>query len=290
MYKVRLVILKILKRIANNHVASSILITFFKPIIVIYNYQSQLRTVTLGNDSKLNKFLFSQLNDRVVLNGPFKGLKFPKIPSSLMHLNFSAQILGTYESELHGWLIEITNNLSTYGQIINIGSGGGYYAVGLAVKGIDVNVKAIDTCELANTFLTKTAQLNGVDNLVKCYLDLRGLGEDNYNKGRNLWIIDCEGCENEILLKSSVDFSKCDILIETHEFVHYNIVTDVQTRFCESHTIDVVNSIDDMAKITTYDCPQLREVSKAIKYKLISENRNIEMKWMYLKSKKHNAK
>ncbi|MGB1038181.1 MAG: hypothetical protein ACPGYY_05995, partial [Bacteroidia bacterium] len=186
--------------------------------------------------------------------------------------------------------MEIIESIEKYDNILNVGSGGGYYTVGLALHSQKENIVAIDYSDFANKYLKKVAKINKVDGKVKVYNSILEVDAKSYKEGRNLWIIDCEGCESTFLLDEPEKFANSDILVETHEFVHFDIVDNILEKYRDTHEAEVIASVADMDKVSEYHLPEIKEESRPHKFKLLSENRNVEMKWIYLKAKKTNAK
>lgn len=93
-----------------------------------------------------------------VLNGPFKGMKYPSL--SAVGSAVFAKLLGSYERELHPTL-EIVLERSC-SEIIDIGCAEGYYAVGLAMKFENAKVYAFDSDAEARKRCSIMAKLNGV--------------------------------------------------------------------------------------------------------------------------------
>jgi hypothetical protein len=85
------------------------------------------------------------LDGKVVLSGPFKGMKYPNLEAfgSCIY----PKILGSYERELHDTLNSISN--TRYSEIIDVGCAEGYYAVGLSLQHPEARVYAYDIDETA---------------------------------------------------------------------------------------------------------------------------------------------
>lgn len=82
------------------------------------------------SQNKLLNILSNNSSELVVLNGPFKGLKYPF--KEAFGSVFTPKIIGTYELELHSIVNEIL--VSGYKHIIDIGAAEGYYSIGFAKK------------------------------------------------------------------------------------------------------------------------------------------------------------
>ena len=234
------------------------------------------------NFEKLKKHLYPP----IVRNGPFKGLKYPEFISYGSAI--FPKIIGSYESELHPIIEEFCKK--EYSQIINIGSGEGYYAVGLAMRIPNAVIHAYELLPEAQKFIKQMAELNGVANRIvihdKCTEE--ELLSFSYSN-RTLIICDCEGAEKEIFKQQIIKYiSKCDLIIEVHDFVDINISDYLYHLFYETHSIERIQSIDDIIKAKTYSYPELETLDLSTKYFALCEGRPTIMEWLILKSKYYN--
>ena len=92
--------------------------------------------------------------DRKVRNGPFQGLQY--LDFELYQSHIFPQLMGSFEMELKGIINQILNN--KYSSIINIGSGQGYYSIGLARHFKTTPVVAFDMDPLAQFLCTRRWQ------------------------------------------------------------------------------------------------------------------------------------
>jgi len=97
-----------------------------------------------------------------VRNGPFKGMMYPEI--STVESTLLPKLLGSYEKEIQSCIESICQ--VNYSEIINIGCGEGYYAVGLALKNPNAKVFAFDINKQARVLCRKMAILNGVEDRI----------------------------------------------------------------------------------------------------------------------------
>jgi hypothetical protein len=122
-----------------------------------------------------------------VLYGPFAGMRYPTRRIASM-----PRRLGIYEAELHPWLETVLGSAPR--RCVNIGAADGYYAVGLAMRGLAVD--AFEMSSVARGEIRDLARINGVCvNVLRratasrlCQLDLE----------RAVVISDCEGAELDI--------------------------------------------------------------------------------------------
>ncbi len=223
--------------------------------------------------------------DLTVKHGPFKSMVFP-------HLNFTycpiiPMILGSYERELHP-IIEGICQEGLYSEVIDIGCAEGYYAVGLAMRMPDVKVLAFDIDENARELCHKLASKNGVSE----QLTIKGECSPEILptidvRTRALVVVDCEGCEKTLFTKENVlQMTKHDYLIEVHDCVDITISQVLRDVFEETHEIKVIQTIDDIKKVQTYDYIELQGYDLEKRRKILSEYRNSAMEWFYITSKR----
>src|SRR4051794_34631477 len=72
---------------------------------------------------------FSKEHGRTVIDGPFRGLRFPKFAIGRGEM-VVPQLVGSYERELQPFFEEIA--AQEIEQVVDVGASDGYYAVGLA--------------------------------------------------------------------------------------------------------------------------------------------------------------
>jgi glycosyltransferase involved in cell wall biosynthesis len=169
----------------------------------------------------------------VVQAGPFAGMKYLRTSTSGPLL---PKLLGCYEAEL--WEVLEQAARKPYRQVVNIGCGEGYYAVGLARRLPGARVYAFDTQELARSLCGELAALNGVAERVVvgglCEVarlrELAGPG--------TLVLCDCEGGEVGLLQPELVPgLRQCDILVELHDTIDPQISRTIISRFETSHDV-----------------------------------------------------
>ena len=173
-----------------------------------------------------------------VLSGPFKGLKLTE--GGLLALCNTAELMGTYELELHPWLTQLHSG--RFERIIDIGAAEGYYAVGMALR-TGVRVDAYDTAPKARRLCCAMAKLNGVSGLVRTHsfcsqsalLRLRGQ--------RCFILSDCEGFEVSLFSEDVIRaLDHCNLIIELHDGTAAPGTTraTLEPRFASTHKIEVV--------------------------------------------------
>src|SRR5687768_16036154 len=104
---------------------------------------------------KLSAIIYQEVGGKVA-TGPFKGMNYDV---SYAHNGIlGMKLLGTYEKELHGAVEEIVAR--GYENIINLGAGEGYYAVGLARRLPQANVTAFELMEKYQQYVRELAAAN----------------------------------------------------------------------------------------------------------------------------------
>jgi hypothetical protein len=225
---------------------------------------------------KISKKLSSKFGD-VVLDGPFKGLKYCKDACVTFP---PSKRMGSYECELTDVVEHIVSN--NYDRIVDVGSAEGYYAVGLLTRTKSSLMFAYETTSGDREWLFKNAQLNGV-------ADRLTIGEfctpdflQTTIQGRTFVFSDCEGYEDTLFdLEACPLLATTDMLIECHDDTVPGITNKLQTMFAATH--DIINIM-----------PQPRDSSKweystyapwFIRNIALSDTRSLSQGWLFLKVK-----
>lgn len=227
--------------------------------------------------------LVKRLTGKEVMNGPFKGLKYPSLEAA--GSTIIPKLVGSYEHELEPVINEIIGN--RYSDIVNIGCGEGYYVNGLALANDRCKVFAYDTDPEARKICAEMARLNGVSERVHIgdFFTPEMMSEFQFS-GKALIICDCEGFEMQLFNKENRrNLFNCDLLIETHDFIDINISTAVADLLKDTHQITVIESLDDNLKAKRYSFPPFCDITDlhAKKY-LYKEERPCIMEWLWCKS------
>ena len=153
--------------------------------------------------------------DLTVRHGPFRGMRFPDTESTTGCL--FPMILGSYERELHPLIERIV--ATPYTEIVNMGCGEGYYAVGLAMRIPTAMVLGYDIDSAATRLCRRLAEFNGVGSrvVVKDNCDGALFVHQDFRRG-GLVVSDREGCELQLFTERSVEtLANTDVLIEVHD-------------------------------------------------------------------------
>jgi hypothetical protein len=173
-----------------------------------------------------------------VAGGPFAGMRYIRRNYGN---RWAPRLIGCYEEELHP---ELERALS-HGvrNVVNIGSGDGYYAVGLALRSPTVRVIAYDSLPEKRGCCDEMATLNGV----RQQIEIRGtctapaLAELDLENA--LVLCDCEGFEEDILDPEIVPWlRKATLIVELHEFYRPQVRQILATRFATTHEMTIINA------------------------------------------------
>ncbi|WP_161958778.1 methyltransferase [Ferruginivarius sediminum] len=179
----------------------------------------------------------------VVQHGPFAGLRLPyQVVWGCG--DFSSEILGVYEEELHGKVEAVVAR--GYATVIDVGCAEGYYAVGLARRMPEARVIAFDVNPEARRVCGWTARENGVEDR----LDIRGACDraaltdairEGRERGEVFLLVDCEGAEKDLLDPDAMpELKDCDLIIECHDLLDRAISPTLRQRFAPSHEVATV--------------------------------------------------
>lgn len=175
-------------------------------------------------------WLYDKMNG-VVQSGPFIGMKLP-YDESWNDSSLGPQILGCYEQELHRYIeAEITRlEKLPHPKIVNIGCGGGYYAVGFACRVKQASVWIIDSDKMAEQIAIDAAAANGrilmSDRLLEDIMDCA-----------DFVFSDCEGAEIKYLDPDRFpSLARSTIICECHDYPEENNTQQLIDRFKITHT------------------------------------------------------
>lgn len=145
---------------------------------------------------------------------------------------------------------------------------------GLSVYAYDTDVRAQDLCRAL-------AQANGLASRVhvRGLCDLAELNARVNEARRPLVIIDCEGCEAELIDSARVPgLAKAVLVIEVHEVVSgLNLLETLRERMTPTHIIDMVAS----APPAPEEAPELTFLPLPDRVTALTE-RMITQHWLYL--------
>jgi hypothetical protein len=225
-----------------------------------------------------HQFFKSNNFSKVVLDGPFKGMRYPSLHSKCSVM--APKIIGSYESEL----LEVVNSVPSKGYdiIIDIGCAEGYYAVGFALTSEKSSIYAYDIDNEALNLCSEMAQLNGVSNKIKLANKFSPNDLLKIDKNKKTFILcDCEGFEKQLFTKETVPYLiNTDLLIEMHDIFDDTISATVLPLFSTSHELKILKSHNPNPSLYSI----LNSYNDEEKELILSEKRDGPMTWAYLKS------
>jgi hypothetical protein len=228
------------------------------------NYQKQLHKEWGVYESTLE--MVAQ-HGRTVLDGPFRGMKYPM--RSLINRHSIPILFGTYELELHPIIEEVVTK--HYDRIIDIGCAEGYYAVGLAQR-TDATVYAFDCEPRERYYCRQMARENGVADRVhvRDWCSTRTLKK--VAVGPCLIIADCEGYEVDLFSAEVVrSLKNCELIVELHEITGIDIRSILLERFKRSHG----------ARLISFDARNAGPAVPDKWRKFARESRSPGQQWVY---------
>jgi len=232
----------------------------------------------MRKEEDANEALCAKLfESKTVLNGIFKGMQMGDIKAT--GSSIYAKLLGSYESEIMPELKRLLDQ--KYGLLINVGSDEGYYAVGVARLQQTIKVYAFDCNKNAQRRCSALAALNNVGGQI----NTRGCFNESdlptsTAAEKALFIIDCEGCENEIITAQLVNsFSSADFIIELHFDNAPSVADKLQAVFSATHNIKLVSALSDHEKVMQYDYTEISDLSYSEKNYILNEREGF-MQWL----------
>jgi len=258
---------------------------FKKTLIPISNviaeerYKFEFERTLDANPEILNIF-----KDLKVLNGPFKGLKYPNLEafgSSLL-----PKLLGSYEIELNPVFENILKE--KYFSILDVGCAEGYYAIGLARMFPTANIYAFDTSEKALSLCKEMGEINNIGErlIFGSFFSEESLIKFDFSN-KSLLICDCEGFEKHLFTNKSIkNLRTCDVLIETHDIYDNSISYHLEDLFKETHDLTRILSIDDLQKVKTYNYKEIDHLTLRERKMILEEQRSGVMEWHFYKAKR----
>jgi len=174
-----------------------------------------------------------------------------------------------------------------YADVVNIGAGEGYYAVGLAMRMPGVRMYAFEMDQLAADSCKQMAAANHVDHQFvfkgECNVDQLVLLEFNPDR-KGLIICDCEGCELEMLDPKRIpQLTYCDLLVEIHDLAPTgpSSFEIMNSRFAETHKIKPIN----MKSRDPKQFPELDKSNALEVETVLAQRRLFSVGWMFLESR-----
>jgi hypothetical protein len=215
--------------------------------------------------------------DARVQRGPFVGMHYPRARGDIVH---AAKLLGAYECELHSTVEMLIARAPRL--VVNVGSGDGYYVVGLARRLPTAVIIAVDPDPLAQRACARAADRNEVGSRVShvVRVDQDALGALlGAGTGRTLCVVDCEGYEDELLDPERVPALRAsDLLVETHDFARPGVTSRLTERFAASHDVRRI----EVAARDPRGFPELSGYTNLLAGGLLDEFRHHPQSWLAL--------
>lgn len=211
-----------------------------------------------------------------VIAGPFKGMVLPDAKGwGGGDGDFIPKLLGTYEADLHEVLLKAVARKPSVA--INVGCAEGYYAVGLARLLPNAQVYAFDSDSRARTICVRAAEENGESKVtVRGACAPEHISEILERPGHALLVVDCEGAELELLDSAKIrSLARCDIVVETHDFIDPRISSTLERRFGDSHEMQRI----DQGGRNPNEAEELRKLDESDRWLLVNEGRPESMTW-----------
>ncbi len=221
--------------------------------------------------------------DFTILNGPFKGIRYPSI--DITELTLTPKITGSYEMQL----VPLINQIAKipYNNILDIGCAEGYYAVGFAKLFPQCTVHCYDINEVDLKFCRQMAKLNNLSNLT-----FNNLCSPetliNFNYGKNSLIFcDCEGYELDLFTDKVIQsLNQTDVLIELHDVINPIISETIMKRFSITHDVTLFNNSNiDYSQLKGLDKITAAERAFAVYEHRGGLYQNIFMEWAFFTPK-----
>lgn len=211
-----------------------------------------------------------------VVRGPFVGLRLPEM-GAWSDYDLLSKIVGSYEAEIFPALErEIGRSPNA---IINIGASEGYYAIGLKRLLPNSLVYTFDIDHNSFSVLDGTAKMNGVEVVRLASFDyanpLAGLPE--LETIRPLFVMDCEGYENNVVNMPYSVSANSSFIIELHDLFVPGTKDRLLKYFEGSHVVEII----DQRQRQLADYPELDEVRGPIASVVVDEFRGAAMQWLY---------
>lgn len=196
---------------------------------------------------------YLKLRDPYVLDGPFKGLRYP--PGSELVENIVAKLVGGYEQELVPFLATILEHPPEL--FIDIGCSDGFYAVGFAVSSPTTTVYAFDIDPVARRQCHELAKFNRVEERVHIHSACTLSSIARMVGGKVAFVLsDCEGAELDILTHDAINIlSESIVLVELHDVLGLRVESEIVRRFSQTHAPLIASTeARDPDRFAALDC------------------------------------
>jgi hypothetical protein len=226
------------------------------------------------------------LANRIIANrgatiqaGPFKGMKYISTADDGCLV---PKLLGCYEEELNptieGFIAQ------GYDRVVDVGCASGYFLAGLAFRQPKADAFGFDTDDGARARCAENIALNKLEKRVTLGGFCTPENLEKLIQGRTLLVIDCEGGEFDVLNPSACpSLSRCNMIVELHDFINNKITGALRERFKDSHSIEIIKTRDRTPDVKIY--PSLELLPREHWPEALTERRPCSMEWMILRSR-----
>src|SRR5205823_14186040 len=127
----------------------------------------------------------------------------------------------------------------------------GFYALGFARLLPNARVLAYDIQQEAQKVCEIGYKLNGLSGAFEIggYCSAVLLQSLTQAAARPFALIDCEGCERELLLSTSYEFANTTMIVECHDFLDRAITPDLIEKFHRTHRITRLRSEEHTSEL-----------------------------------------
>ena len=222
--------------------------------------------------------LYGSGNRIVVLNGPFKGMRY--INEGVWG-SITPKWIGSYESELWPVISEVLAR--SYRRIVDVGCADGYYAVGFARALPDSTVLAYDLDAVSRDQVGRLWELNGKPGSLHLERWCDHASLMRHAGAESLVFCDIEGGEMGLLdpLKCEA-LRKSDILVEVHETNKTTAdknADELVARFTGTHSIQRILDTETIPPLAAVDVLGGDALTKAC-----NEGRPYRQVWLWMKA------
>lgn len=208
--------------------------------------------------------------------GAFAGLRYHRQRLAEVDAPVT-KLLGTYERELYGVVVEAIDSAIT--TFVVVGCADGYFAVGVLVASPHVYTYAYDIAPSARELCRTGAELNGVADRLTIGSRFTAASLDGIDTTATLMLCDVEGAEAYLFDEKLVQrLLGARVLIEVHEYKQTGLSAALTQAFHASHRVEVVlQEARDPAAF-----PQLVGFSEETRQHLLFEYRPPDLHWLHL--------
>jgi hypothetical protein len=230
----------------------------------------------------LHHLVWSKTNGSVRA-GCFRDMKYVDYACGSVCSQYIPKILGIYEKELESYIEKAT--ALGFQQIVNVGGGEGYYAVGMAFRNPSASIVTFEMEAKGRDLIAQMAKLNSVEDRIeilgKC--EPKDLNRVLSRFERNLIVMDVEAYEMVLLDPDRIPALKnAFILVELHDFIQPGIAEEIKSRFASTHLLERVWQTERSLQDFPFNTLYTRLLPKKYLEGAVSERRPARMSWYWI--------